>query len=81
MAETIADIINKYPEVKKLVVVDYDDGEAFGLSADGVTLRLYQDDSLAHKLFLLPGADGTEGHFIEGSAFRVYGTYVVGHDS
>ena len=81
MPKTIAELFKKYPEVKKLIVLDYDDGEPFGVSADGSTLRLYQDDSLAHKLFLLDGADGAEGHPLEGGAFRVYGTYLVGDDS
>lgn len=79
MARTWTDILNDYPAVEIIEVVGYDDGQPFGLSSDGLKLKIC-DDNFACQLANLPGANTEAGHITD-EGYHIRGGYDISKDS
>jgi len=79
MPRTLSDIFNENPGIEVIVVLGYDDGEPFGLSPEGLKLKIY-DFNFADQLARLPGANTENGH-VTNEGYFIRGGYNFRHDA
>jgi len=79
MPRNIKDIFNDHPNLERIEISGFNDGNPFGMSGDGLVLKIL-DANLVKEFVHLPGVNLESGH-INDEGFFIRGGYTVLEDS